>query len=109
MTGGEKFKLGFEIARIGVAVGMMGMAAPTAYGSALRMARLVHALQVYHSVAQGVHVANIADATTRLADDLQMSAASLERTVSDQQRAIQGTQFKIIPTQPFPLRFREKL
>jgi tetratricopeptide (TPR) repeat protein len=109
MTGGEKFKLGFEIARIGVAVGMMGVAAPTAYGSAVRVARLVHALQVYHEVAAGVRVANMADAATRLADDLQMSATTLERTISDEQRAIQGTPFKVIPAQQIQLKFREKI
>ena len=111
MTAGERFKLGFEIARIGMGVGMMGMGAPVAYGSAVRMARLAHALQVYRtyrSVARGVHVADMGDAATRLADDLQMSTTALERTISDQQRAIVGTEFKIIPTQQIPLKFREK-
>jgi hypothetical protein len=109
MTGGEKFKLGFEIARIGVSIRMMGMGAPAAYGSAIRMARLVHALQVFHSVAQGVRTVNIADAATRLADDLQMSATMLERTISDEQRAMEGMEFKIIPTQPNLMKFRDKL
>ena len=109
MTGGEKFKLGFQIARIGVSIGMMGMGAPTVYGSAIRMARLIHALQVFHSVAQGVRVADATEATTRLVDDLQMSAASLARTINDQQRVIQGTQFKIIPIQQSQLKFREKI
>jgi len=111
MTAGEKFRLGFEIARIGVGVGMMGVGAPTAYGSAVRMARLAHALQVYRTyrtVARGVRAADLADAATRLADDLQMSATALERTISDQQRAVVGTQFKIIPTQQNQLKFREK-
>jgi tetratricopeptide (TPR) repeat protein len=112
MTTGEKFRMGFEIARIGMAVGMMGVGAPMAYGSAMRMAQLAHALQVYRayrsvaSVARGI---NMADASTRLADDLQMSAAALERNIVDQQRAIVGTQFKIIPTQQNPPKFREKL
>jgi tetratricopeptide (TPR) repeat protein len=111
MTTGEKFRLGFEIARIGMSVGMMGVGAPAAYGSAMHLARLAHALQVYRtyrSVARGVRTADMADATTRLADDLQMSAAALERTTSDQQRAIAGTQFKVIPTQQIQLKFREK-
>jgi tetratricopeptide (TPR) repeat protein len=112
MTAGEKFRLGFEIARIGMAVGMMGVGAPAAYGSAMHMARLAHALQVYRtyrSVARGVHMADVSDAATRLADDLQMAATALERNILDQQRAIVGTQFKIIPTQQTPLKFREKL
>jgi len=112
MTTGEKFRLGFEIARIGMSVGMMGVGAPAAYGSAMHIARLAHALQVYRtyrSVARGVHVADASDAATRLADDLQMSATALERNLVDQQRAIVGTQFKIIPTQQSQLKFREKL
>lgn len=112
MTAGEKFRLGFEIARIGMAVGMMGVGAPAAYGSAMHMARFAHALQVYRtyrSVARGVHVADVSDAATRLADDLQMSATALERDIVDQQRAIVGAQFKIIPTQETPRKFREKL
>lgn len=111
MTAGEKFKLGFQIARIGMAVGMMGMGAPVAYSSTVRIARLAHALQVYRtyqSAARGVRVADAAEAATRLADDLQMSTTALERTISDQQRAMVGTEFKIIPTQQYPLKFREK-
>jgi tetratricopeptide (TPR) repeat protein len=108
MTTGEKFKLGFEVARIGVSIGMMGVGAPMAYGSALRMARLVHALQTFHSVAQGARGANIAEATTRLADDVQMSSTALEQTVRDEQRVIQSAAFKVIPTQPLAPKFREK-
>jgi hypothetical protein len=109
MTGGEKFKLGFEIARIGMSAGMMGMGAPMAYGSAVRMARLIHALQTFHSVAQGVRAVNIADASLRLADDIQMSTTMLERTIRDQQRAMEGMEFKIIPAQPPQMKYREKL
>ena len=54
-------------------------------------------------------MADVSDAATRLADDLQMSVAALERTIADQQRAVVGTQFKIIPTQENPPKFREKL
>jgi tetratricopeptide (TPR) repeat protein len=108
MTTGEKFKLGFEIARIGVSVGMMGVTGPAAYGSAVRMAQLVHALRVYHSVMQGVRAVDATEAATRLADDVQMAAATLERTANDERRAIEGLKFKIIPTQQLQLKFREK-
>jgi tetratricopeptide (TPR) repeat protein len=108
MTAGEKFMLGFEIARIGVSVGMMGVGVPVVYGSGVRMARLVHALRVYHDVRQGIRVANAADAATRLVDDLQMDIAVLERDASDQQLAIGGMEFKVIPTQQLPLKFRDK-
>jgi tetratricopeptide (TPR) repeat protein len=108
MTTGEKFKLGFEIARIGVSVGMMGVTGPAAYSSAVRMAQLVHALRVYHAVMQGVRAVDATEAATRLADDVQMDAATLERTVNDERRTIEGMEFKIIPTQPLQPKFREK-
>ncbi|HXW56110.1 MAG TPA: hypothetical protein VEJ67_10200 [Candidatus Cybelea sp.] len=109
MTTGEKFKLGFEIARIGVSVGMMGVGAPAAYGSAMRLARFAHALAVYREVGRGVHIANRAEAATRLVDDLQMDTTTLERDASDQRRAIEGIGFKVIPVEPLGLKFRDKL
>ena len=69
MTTGEKFKLGFEIARIGMSAAMMGITAPVAYGSAVRMVQLIHALNVFHEVAQGLRAVNITDAAISLADD----------------------------------------
>jgi tetratricopeptide (TPR) repeat protein len=108
MTTGEKFKLGFEIARIGVSIGMMGVGAPAAYGSAVRVARLIHALAVYHEVGQGVRAVNVADSATRLVDDVQMAAATLERVSSDERRAVGGMEFKVLPTQQVQFKFREK-
>jgi hypothetical protein len=94
MTAGEKFKMGFEVARIGVSVGFavatMGAGAPAAYGAAVRTAQLAHALTVFHSVAQGVRVVNVADASTRLVDDAQMNVATLERTTNDQRSCHRG-------------------
>ncbi len=109
MTTGEKFKLGFEIARIGVSAAMMGVTAPMAYGSAVRMVQLVHALNVFHEVAQGVRTVNIADASISLADDLHESQETLERTMGDERRAILGMQFKFIPAEPVALKFKEKV
>jgi hypothetical protein len=109
MTTGEKFKLGFEIARIGVFAGMMGFGAPAVYGSALRLARFAHALAVYREVKQGVQIANQADAATRLIDDLQMATEALERDANDQRRAVEGMTFKVIPIEPLALKFRDKL
>lgn len=109
MTTGEKFKLGIQIARIGVGVGMMGMGAPMAYGSAIRSVQLIHALNIFRSVVQGVRAVNIADAAERLVDDLQESRATLERTTAEERRAVEGIPFKFIPSQPVPLRFRDKL
>lgn len=109
MTTGEKFKLGFEIARIGASAAMMGIAAPMAYGSAVRMVQLVHALEVFHEVAQGLRAVNITDAAISLADDLAESVDTLERTTSEERRAVEGLHFKFIPDEPVPLKFKEKI
>lgn len=50
--------------------------------------------QSQRSVAQGMRTVDLAHATTRLADDSQMSLASMEQTITDQERAIAGMQFK---------------
>jgi len=109
MTAGEKFRLGMEIAQIGVAVGMMGVGAPAAYGSAVHVARIMHAIQVHRSMAMGMRTAGLAAKSIRLADNLQVSIATLERTAADQQRVIEGMQFKILPAQQIQLKYREKL
>ncbi len=109
MTTGEKFKLGFEIARIGMSAAMMGITAPMAYGSAVRMVELIHALNVFHEVAQGVRIVNIADASISLADDLYETQQALEQTMSDERRAVEGMQFKLIPAEPVALKFKEKV
>ena len=116
MTTGEKFKLGFEIARIGASFGMMGMGAPMAYSSGVRAVRLMRALKRYRSLIQdirdarqGIRAADVTDAAMRLTDDVQMAAETLERTASDERRAIWGMEFKIIPAQQSQLKFREKL
>ena len=92
-----------------MSVGMMAATGPVAYASAVRMAELVHALRVYHSVMQGLRAVDASEATTRLADDLQMDAATLERTVTAEHLAIAGLQFKIIPAQQLPPKFHEKI
>jgi tetratricopeptide (TPR) repeat protein len=109
MTNGEKFMLGFQIARIGMGVAMMGVGAPMAYGSAVRMVQLVHALQIFHEVTQGVRAVNVTDATISLADDLAESVETLERTSSEERRAVEGIHFKFIPDEPVPLKFKEKI
>jgi tetratricopeptide (TPR) repeat protein len=108
MTTGEKFKLGFEIARIGMSAAMMGITAPMAYGSAVRMVQLVHALTVFHEVAQGARAVNIADASISLADDLGESVETLELTTSEERRAVDGIHFKFIPDKTVALKFKEK-
>jgi tetratricopeptide (TPR) repeat protein len=109
MTTGEKVKLGFEIARIGIAVGMMGVGSPAAFGSAIRVVQLVHAIAVYRAAITAVRAVNAADAAFRLADDLQESVTKLEQTTSDQRQAVEGMVFKVIPAEPVPLKFEDKI
>jgi len=42
-------------------------------------------------------------------DTMRADMTKLERTASDEERVIQGMEFKIIPSQPVALKFRDKL
>jgi len=113
MTTGEKVKLGFQIAQIGASVGLtvatMGAGAPAAYGAALRTAELANALTVLHGIGEGTKVIQLASAGARVAEDLQTSAATLERTTNDQRAVISGLAFKVIPEEAPTPKFRDKL
>ena len=110
MTAGEKVKLGFEIAQVGMTIGMsvamMGTGAPVAYTSAMHMIQIIHALNVYSTVNSGLAIAL---RTKRVVDTMRADMTKLERTASDEERVIQGMEFKIIPSQPVALKFRDKL
>jgi tetratricopeptide (TPR) repeat protein len=108
MTTGEKFKLGFQFARIGMAVAMMGIGAPAVYGSAVRLVQLQHALQVYRSVKEGVRITKTAGNTLNLVGELKIDAAALEVAASDQRRSIEGIPFKVIPIDPDPPKIRDR-
>ncbi|MGB6546784.1 MAG: tetratricopeptide repeat protein [Candidatus Acidiferrales bacterium] len=110
MTSGEKGKLGFEISESGMTegatVGMMGMGAPTSYGSAARSAQLNHALDVYISVNTGTPTASQSQG---VADSMRAGITAIEQATDDDQRVLDGMEFKVIPTQAVALKFRDKM
>jgi hypothetical protein len=83
MTGGEKFALGMSFAAAGM--GAYSALAGSSYliGSTTRMMFAVYALN------SGLN--------------------TLQRSRADQSRLIEGSSFKIIPSQSFDLAFKEKL
>jgi tetratricopeptide (TPR) repeat protein len=88
MSGGEKFRMGMEIANAGVGIAMGGFTGIGAIGSA----------QEAISIARTIHGAM---------NSLSVSFATWERSVDDQQRLLSGKSFKAIPTQPTSLAFTQ--
>jgi tetratricopeptide (TPR) repeat protein len=88
MSGGEKFRMGFEIANAGVGIAMGGFTGIGAIGSA----------QEAISIARTIHSAM---------NSLSVSFATWERSVDDQQRLLSGKSFKAIPTQTASLIFTQ--
>jgi hypothetical protein len=110
MTSGEKGKLGFEIAESGMTegttAGMMGMGAPASYVPTFGEAQLRHALDVYISVNTGTATASQSQS---IADSMRAEMTALEQITGDDQRVVNGMEFKIIPVRAVALKFREKL
>jgi hypothetical protein len=86
MSGGEKFRMGMEIANASMDIAMGGFTGIGAIGSA----------QEAISIARTIHSAMVS---------LSVSYATWERSVDDQQRLLSGKSFKAIPTQPVSLVF----
>jgi tetratricopeptide (TPR) repeat protein len=109
MTAGEKFKLGFDIAQVGMTIGMsvatMGAGAPGAYSSAIQAVQIIHALNVFSAVNTGL---TLAGQTKHVVDTMRSDLTSLERATSDQERVIGGMEFKVVPSQPVAFTFRNK-
>jgi tetratricopeptide (TPR) repeat protein len=81
MTGGEKFSLGMSFA----AAGMGGYAAFAGAGGYLMTTRLMYSMSALNS-----------------------AMSTLRRSREDQRQLIEGSDFKIIPSQSFDLAFKEK-
>jgi tetratricopeptide (TPR) repeat protein len=122
MSISEKFGVFWLVARVGMSVGMMGVGAPAAFNSALRMAKLArdsatggHAmalarlekdLQLVQSVNKDARIAKVGGDAMSLNDKLKVS--TLEQVASDQRRTIEGMVLKVIPAGPRTSMFREK-
>ncbi len=86
MTGGEKFKMGVNIATSGLDAAAGGF---TLIGA-------ISSVQDAISIARTIHSA---------VSSLGVSFASWEKSVDDQQRLLAGKSFKPIPVQPVSLLF----
>jgi tetratricopeptide (TPR) repeat protein len=89
MTGGEKFKMGVNIASdsLNIATSLNPLGAIQATQSAISIARTIHSAMA----------------------SLRVSFASWERSVDDQQQLLSGPSFKTIPTGPVNLAFAQEL
>jgi tetratricopeptide (TPR) repeat protein len=89
MTGGEKFKLAYDIANAGMNI-----------ATNLNPLGSVSALQSFIKIAREIH------GTVK---SLRVNFAAWERTFQDQQALQQGNAFRPIPTAPISLTFLEEL
>ena len=90
MSGGEKFKMGYNIANASVDIAMSGFSPISAISSvqdAIDITRTIRAAMV----------------------SLSVSFATWEKSVDDQQQLLAGKSFKSIPTQPVNLAFVQEL
>ena len=90
MTGGEKFKMGYNIATSSVDIAMSGFTPISAISS----------VQDAISITRTIHSAM---------SSLSVSFASWERSVDDQQQLLAGKEFKAIPVQPANLAFVQEM
>ena len=90
MTGGEKFKMGYNIANSSIDIAMSGFTPISAISSvqdAIDISRTIHSAMA----------------------SLNVSFATWERSVDDQQELLAGKEFKTIPTQPANLAFVQEM
>jgi hypothetical protein len=90
MSGGEKFKMGYNIANASADIAMSGFSPISAISSvqdAITITRTIRAAMV----------------------SLSVSFATWEKSVDDQQQLLAGKSFKAIPTQPVNLGFVQEM
>jgi len=90
MSGGEKFKMGYNIANASVDIAMSGFTAISAISS----------VQDVIDITRTIHSAM---------NSLSVSFATWERSVDDQQQLLAGKSFKAIPIQPANLAFVQEM
>jgi hypothetical protein len=90
MSGGEKFKMGYNIANAGADIAMSGF---NPIGA-------ISGVQDVLSITQTIRTAMIS---------LSVSFASWEKSVDDQQQLLAGKAFKAIPTQAANLGFLQEI
>ncbi len=90
MTGGEKFKMGYDIANASLDIAMSGFSGIGA----------ISGVQDAISITRTIHSAMAS---------LSVSFASWEKSVDDQQQLLAGKSFKSIPIQPVNLTFAQEM
>ena len=90
MSGGEKFKMGYNIANASVDIAMSGFTPISAIAS----------VQDAISITRTIRAAMVS---------LSVSFATWEKSVDDQQQLLAGKSFKSIPTQPANLEFVQEM
>jgi tetratricopeptide (TPR) repeat protein len=90
MSGGEKFKMGYDIANASADIAMGGF---TGVGA-------ISAIQDAISITRTIRAAMVS---------LSVSFATWEKSVDDQQDLLAGKSFKSIPTQPMTLVFNQEI
>jgi hypothetical protein len=112
MTGGEKVKLGVDIAFIAISIAgtveTAGLSGTSTYANAVQIAQLIHTLEVVRTASVALDAVGLATHGASLAHSLTVDTRTLERTGNDQRLAIDGIQFKIIPSRPVETKFRDK-
>jgi tetratricopeptide (TPR) repeat protein len=90
MSGGEKFKMGYNIATASLDIAMSGFTAISAISS----------VQDVINITRTIHSAM---------SSLSVSFSTWEKSVGDQQQLLAGKDFKAIPTQPANLAFLQEI
>ncbi len=90
MSGGEKFKMGYNIANASMDIAMSGFSPISAIGS----------VQDAISIARTIQAAKVS---------LSVSFVTWEKSVDDQQQLLAGKSFKSIPAQPVNLGFAQEM
>ena len=90
MTGGEKFKMGYNLANASLDIAMSG------FGGFGAIASVQDAISITRTIRSAMSSLNV-------------SFATWEKSVDDQQQLLAGKGFKSIPTQPVNLAFEQEL
>jgi tetratricopeptide (TPR) repeat protein len=90
MTGGEKFKMGYNLANASLDIALSG------FGGFGAIASVQDAISITRTIRSAMSSLNV-------------SFATWEKSVDDQQQLLAGKGFKSIPTQPVNLAFEQEL
>jgi N-acetylglutamate synthase-like GNAT family acetyltransferase len=70
---------------------------------------LLHLLSVAQMAEQGKRGVKLYETTEEAAQDVKLDTATLLQTSADQRQILEGLDFKIIPSRPLEIEYRDKL